>query len=95
MHLPGEYSVLVNDSDEGQLRSIAFYYSSMHVDSKIVADVPYGKPMWYTTTKNKYVNGDFYLISVEIHVHSEASIEGAGWIRGSKNQTKGQTQVIE
>ena len=82
MHEPGDYSVLVNNN--GELVSKTFACKI-----RLIRDVPYDEPMYYEGERNR----DGYFLRVEIHVHSEKDINGAGWNHGKFGS--GQTVEVE
>lgn len=95
MHSPGDYSVMVQEGDE--LVVVHLKDGSPYgVKPKIFKDVSKNKKMYY---KVDIIPPSFWGASyttysnIEIHVHSEKDINGAGWNRGKFG--RGQTEVIE
>ena len=99
MHEPGVYSVLIENPTTGDLTPLALDMGGDFPDVRfravVRADVPPGAPMWL----NKWAHyiGDSPTGAcerlVDIHVHSPAEINGAGWNHGKHGA--GETTVVE
>lgn len=90
MHEPGLYSVMQDDF------SVVSFRDMRRNDSKLIADVQKGQPMWWEAKKAHQRGGNCGWSQVRIHIHGPEDINGGDWQQGAggaKRQVG--TKVIE
>lgn len=93
MHTPHSYTFLIKDEKTLELKLCTPRYVPPD-NCTIFADVPRDKKMWvgmYRFTKGGFWGGAYD--TMEIHVHSEKDINGAGWDDGEGG--RGTTTVVK
>ncbi|RDJ34948.1 MAG: hypothetical protein DWQ19_08935 [Crenarchaeota archaeon] len=95
MHLPGQYSIMVNDEIIPLFGQHGTWWS-YQTKSKIIKDVPENEPMYATIIwEQNTFSGNRVMDKVIIHIHSPDDLNGAGWDDGTKFHRQGTTKVLE
>ncbi len=91
LHTRTHVSFMVPEEDSKEIKNV-HVYCGYHGKVTFVADVEAGDTMWAKKTIVRDRDG-VKTTSIEIHIHSEKSVEGAGWNRGKHGS--GRTIVVE
>lgn len=91
MHEPYRYTFLVKEGESTAIRALTVWITDRDSERVVIlADVPADGKMWVVLKDNNWSGG---WGSIEIHIHSEQDINGAGWNHGKGGS--GNTEVVK
>ncbi|MBI4991666.1 MAG: hypothetical protein HZB99_00410 [Candidatus Harrisonbacteria bacterium] len=94
MHDRYNWTLITEKNDSKELKMEAYRCNDYSDCVHLFKDVSGEEKMWsHVVMRDNGINARWRVISLEIHLHSEKNVEGAGWDHGKTG--KGMTQVIE
>jgi hypothetical protein len=95
MHEPGAYTLLIDEPDGRISRRTYIGMCDPYATVQLFHDAPADKSMWavHRTVDRGFWTGGTCAQLLEIHLHSSADINGAGWNHDKFGS--GQTTVLE